>query len=241
MLPIQVYNTATGVWREGPSTNSHHGDTCAGAIGSKVYVVAGYGEFYSFDAVVEELDTSEAAPQWRQVQSLPEPRGDVTCAVTDGKLYVAGGYYDPTGAWVKDSFHNSLFEYDPSQNTWTARANMSDARGDAAMVATFDGELLVMGGEFHARNEVTQIPLHSVEMFNPEHESWSLRAPLPLARFRFAAVQYAGEVFAFGGHVLCKTGWFDDWSDLSCPASALDTVSVFLDLNHPDVFLHIAE
>ena len=233
-----VWDVATKKWSVGPSTLEMHGDTCAGAIGSKVYVVAGYGENYSYTRSVEVLDTSAADPRWVQTTPLPAPRGDLTCAVAGGKLYVAGGFYDPSGTWNPNSFHDTLFEFDPATEAWTEKARMGQARGDASMVATAEGNLLIVGGEYHARSQVIQIPVHDVELYNVAHDHWVTKAPMPLARFRFATAMYAGEVFAFGGHVLCSTGWFNDWANLDCPNRALSRVEAFLDMDHPDLFLH---
>ena len=38
--------------------------------------------------------------------------------------------------------------------------------------------------------------------------------------------------------MLCSTGWFNDWANPDCPNRALSRVEAFLDMDHPDLFLH---
>mmetsp|Transcript_42536 Transcript_42536/g.51665 ORF Transcript_42536/g.51665 Transcript_42536/m.51665 type:complete len:461 (+) Transcript_42536:207-1589(+) len=232
-----VYNIGTKEWREGACTEVPHGDTCAAELGGHVYVIGGYGVDYETLDVVEKYDPS--TERWSRVESLPDPRGDVGCASMGGSLYLIGGYYSPT--WDPDSFQNTNYKYDPTTNQWTKMADIPTARGDKAVVVLPNNRLLVIGGETHARGEVTQIPVHKVEMYYPEHDVWVEKASIPSARFRFTAASAGKDsiVYAFGGHVLCETGWNNDYDNPDCPNKALASVQAFYDLEHPDIFLNV--
>ena len=74
-------------------------------------------------------------------------------------------------------------------------------------------------------------------------------APMPYARFRFAAAAAQLEAYAFGGAALCwdtASGAANpgnaafDASTPQCQASASATASVFYELDHPDVFVQVA-
>jgi hypothetical protein len=67
------------------------------------------------------------------------------------------------------------------------------------------------------------------------------KASIPTARFRFAAVAVGEFVLAFGGHVLCETGWNGNWADMDCATRALDSQEMLLDVAHPDIWLHAAK
>ena len=101
--------------------------------------------------------------------------------------------------------------------------------------------LLRIGGEGHARGEVTQIAQHPVEQFFPEHNTWITKASIPTARFRFAAAAVGDFVHAFGGHVLCETGWNGDWGNPDCATKTLDSHQVLMDVTHPDVWIHTSK
>lgn len=232
-----AFNVASRTWRTIANTSVPHGDTCAAAIGGKVYVVAGYGIDYETLTTVEVYDPS--TDSWTAAASLPEPRGDISCTAVDDTLFAVGGYYDPSGSWQADSFHNTLYSYVPGASEWTRKQDMPTARGDKAVTALSTGRLLVVGGETHARGEVTQIPVHAVEMYHVEHDQWEAKAQIPTARFRFGMTSSGDDlVYAFGGHQLCTTGWFGDWDDPDCMEKALDSLEVYFDQKHPSVYLH---
>jgi len=237
---MDVYDIATDAWEAAVAcTAIPHSDTCAAALGGKIYVVAGYTTYYEYLATVEVYDPSVDNAAFEAAADLPEPRGDVSCVATSSHIFVAGGYYDPTGAWLPDSFHTSVFAYDPNADAWSAKAPMPVARGDKAIVALDDSRLLVIAGEQHARGEVTQVPTHSVELYSVSSDMWIQKASIPTPRFRFAAAATDGEVMAFGGHVLCTTGWDGDWDNPDCTDNALDSQEIFFDLPHPDVLIHM--
>jgi len=231
-----VYRAASGKWESGPDLSTPRGDHCMATIGNTIYAIGGWTTGYVDLASVEALDLSQSQPTWQPVADMPAPRGDLLCRCAGNKVYVAGGYHDPEGEWRPSSFQKTLFEYDPASNSWATKAPMGQARGDGAMVMTESGKILMMGGEFHARGQFNQIPQHDVELYYPAHDVWVPKAPMPLARFRFAAAQVGGEVFVFGGQLLCSTGWEGEAED-DCAQRALASTAVFLDLDHPDVFV----
>mmetsp|Transcript_21241 Transcript_21241/g.34320 ORF Transcript_21241/g.34320 Transcript_21241/m.34320 type:complete len:424 (+) Transcript_21241:496-1767(+) len=240
-----IYDITTKVWSNGPQTAVGRSDTCAATAGGKIYIVAGYDATYKELKSVEVMDPAATAPVWSAAADLPEPRGDVTCASSGSSVYAIGGFYDPKGEFAANSFHATMFQLDTTSSTtvsaWKTMANMRAARGDKAAATLADGSIVVIGGEGHARKLVTQIPQHPVEQFFPEHNTWITKASIPTARFRFAAAAVNGFVHAFGGHVLCKTGWNGDYSDTSCATNALDSHEVLMDVAHPDVWVHTSK
>ena len=234
-----VYRAATNTWEAGPDLAVPRSDNCMATVGNTIYAIGGWTVDYADVAVVEALDLSAETLAWKRVADMPAPRGDLLCRCGGAKhdrVYVAGGYHDPEGNWKPSSFHDSLFEYNPETDSWATKATMGQARGDGGLVVTESGKLLMMGGEFHARDKFNQIPQHDVEIYYPEHDLWVPRAPMPLARFRFAAAEVAGEVFVFGGQTLCSTGW-EGFAEDDCAKNALSSTQVFLDIDHPPVFL----
>lgn len=238
-----VYDIASKAWSTGPETAVGRSDTCAAAAADgKIYVVAGYAKDYETLKSVEVMDTAAAAPTWSSAADLPDKRGDVTCAASGAKVYAIGGYYDPSGTWSASAFHASMFQLDASAAAaWTNMTDMPSARGDKAAVTLSDGSIVVVGGEGHARGEVTQIAQHPVEQFFPQHNTWIVKASIPTARFRFAAAAVDDFVHAFGGHVLCETGWNGDWTNMDCATKTLDSHEVLMDVAHPDIWLHAAK
>lgn len=230
--------------------NVPRGDVCAAAtVDGTIVVAGGYGAAYKTLKSTETL--SPGSTTWAMRADMPAPRGDTACAALGNAFYLVGGYYDPSATWAPKSFHKTTFRFDAARNSWSTLAATTHASGDKAVVALPAndarpmGRLLAIGGETHARGEVTQVPIHAVEEYLPEVDTWVARAPIPTARFRFGAAVTgttadggAGEaVHAFGGHVVCSTGWFGDWGDPDCTNRALLSHEATYAVAHPVAFL----
>jgi N-acetylneuraminic acid mutarotase len=72
--------------------------------------------------------TNLPAAEWKRLAPLPEPCGGFVCGTIAGKLIVAGGtnWKDDTKRWL-----DTVWTYDPSQNTWQAAARLSSPLGYA--------------------------------------------------------------------------------------------------------------
>jgi hypothetical protein len=246
------YTQATNAWTALPALTVPRSDSCAVAIGTKVYVLGGYGEGYNISDAVEVLDTSNAAATaWSQLAPMPSPRGDLNCVSYAGQIFVFGGFYDPdcalptvgcfNGAQGGSALYNGTskfsaqtFIYTPGTNSWTQGASMRYRRGDAAVAVLPGGRIVVAGGEHSDRTLDAKVPQHSVEVYYAADDTWAEKSPMPYARFRFALAGVgSGAVYAVGGQQLCFA------SNNNCSLTASNTVSVFYELDHPDVFVQL--
>ena len=219
----------------------------------------GYAEAYNITDSLEVLDPAASVPAWRKLAPLPAPRGDLSCVALNGLLYVFGGYYDPycatVGCFNNDvtmggdpkagagavngvsNFRTETWSYDPSSNAWTARASMRYVRGDAAYAALPNGRIVVAGGERNLRTLDVKVPQHSVEIYYAAEDTWAEKAPMPYARFRFAAAAVGQSTYVFGGQQVCSD---DPAQSLNpCQSTAADSHSVFFELDHPNVFVQL--
>jgi hypothetical protein len=226
-----VYDTVTDAWAVGPELITSRSDFCAFTVGTKIYAVGGYTAYWVTLASVEVLDTAATAPAWTTAPALPAPRGDVTCAASSGKGYAIGGFYDPTASATSfdhTAFVATMYELDVASaaKAWVAKSEMPTAIGDKAAAVLSDGSILVIGGETHNRNASTLVATHTSVQYYPKHDTWVTKAPIPTARFRFAAATDAdGFVHAFGGHN-------------SEAAVTLNSHEVMMDVTHPDLWIH---
>ena len=122
----------------------------------------------------------------------------VAGAALGDRIYAVGG-----AAGSGPSIHLSSVErYDPTDQTWTAVASMSDTRHSHA-VAVLGGYLYAIGGM------PSGSPTSSVEKYDPAADSWASVASLPIARFSLAAAALDGKVYAFGGAVYAHPYFVD--------------------------------
>ncbi len=169
---VQIYDTVTGGWSDGPALPRALHHATAATDGTTIFVAgaltgtnfATIGDVYSLAPATET--------QWQARASLPagRERGAAVADVIGGKLYVAGGFRNLNASNLVDVF-------DPMTNLWTPLdplpANRDHACGGAVM-----GALVVVGG----RTVQTGSIRSEVWSYDPGANTWTPRAPLPTAR-----------------------------------------------------------
>jgi len=202
---VQVYNVSADTWSTSvariptPTT-----DLACAAGGGRVYCMGGYDSVFNvLDTLLEYNPSTDA---WTTKASLPIGRGDLTAAFLNGGIFVVGGWRTDDG-WSTLYTLKSVDFYNPATNTWSSKAALSQARGDLALTVA-NGQLFAIGGEIYdAKHDLGQYgiwehkkPVHTLEIYNPATNTWSVSSPLPTARFRFSAAAYGSQVYTFGGH-----------------------------------------
>ncbi|XP_037614103.1 kelch-like protein 33 [Sebastes umbrosus] len=127
--------------------------------------------------------------EWRKLGEMPElERVCHEVAVLKGQLYIFGGkkYYG-----INDTL-NSVYKYDPLQNSWECLVEMQEKRSSFSVVV-LDGKIYAIGG--HCNREYIQ----SVERYCPTGNSWSFTWPLDLPMAGHAAKVLQGRIFVSGG------------------------------------------
>lgn len=139
---------------------------------------------------------------WTPKASMTTARSSLASAVVGGSIYVMGGInYDinTTNGWLATNE-----AYNPVTNVWTPRAAMTTAR-QGLSAAAVNGVIYALGGD-----NVTSTcstcngfkPLATNEAYDVAGNSWSTKAPMAIARERFATAVVNGIVYAIGGMVV---------------------------------------
>ncbi|KAL3697751.1 hypothetical protein R1sor_011827 [Riccia sorocarpa] len=225
-----IYDTTQGTWSKGADILEPQSDPCAAALNGKVYLVGGYDANYGLLAKVQVYDP--ASDSWSYAPDMPTPRGDLMCAAFEGEIYVLGGYTGDT----TDPFSRKMESFNPNTQKWTTRPDLLTSRGDGAVaVLPTRKALLVIGGEGHYRNnDLFKYGKHSNEVYFATDGTWVEKALIPNARFRTAAAESGGLVYVSGGVDTCI-----NQGTQACPA--LDTTAVFLDVDHPHVYIYLKD
>jgi N-acetylneuraminic acid mutarotase len=106
-----------GNWQIRAPLPSSRTEVAAAEIGGKIYVIGGYGKNGN---LVEAYDPQK--DRWHRRASLPRALHHTGAAAVNGKLYVIGGYISGIGPV------DTVYEYDPGANRWTAKKPMPTAR-----------------------------------------------------------------------------------------------------------------
>ena len=132
-------------------------------------------------------------PPWTVAPPLSTERSHCAAAALDGKLYVFGGG-GPGFQALK-----TVECYDPAKESWTPRAPMPTARSGVVAVP-FHGRVYVMGGGFKKPDGTFQF-LTTVEIYDPESDSWTKGPDLLRRHAAPAATVLGGRIYLMGGHL----------------------------------------
>lgn len=151
----------------------------------KIYVIGGYPANRVSVATVQVFDP--ATDSWKLTSRLPVTLNHTMAASANGKLYLIGGQISNAG---DGPFVNTVFEYDPANATWTARAPMPTSRG-AGAAAVVDGKIYVAGGRPPRGSDFA--------VYDPRQNTWRVLADLPTQRNHLAAAAIGGRIYVAGG------------------------------------------
>src|SRR5258707_1859342 len=118
---------------------------------------------------------------------MPALRLDIAVAAANGKVYAFGGR-SGTGS---DPVTSSVYEYNPSTNTWAAKTNMPTARMGAIAI-TLNGLIYVIGGRSNQE-------LQTVEVYDPANDTWTTRERMPTPRSWPTAFILNNKIYVAGG------------------------------------------
>ena len=144
---------------------------------------------------------------WEQKANMPTLRSGFTTCVVNGKIFAIGGYVEGLG----DLSLSTVEMYDPKTDTWEPKADMPTARTDAA-TSVVDGKIYAIGGtvlnkfefDFLVKGQVRRIErwkpedIATVEMYDPETDTWTQKADMPTPRNTSTCV-VDGKIYAIGG------------------------------------------
>ena len=145
---VWAYNPATDEWIQGPEIPAGRKRGSAGLVvhNGKFYVIAGntIGHNGGYIPWFDEFDP--ATGKWTALPDSPRARDHFHAAVIGEKLYIAGGRLSggPGGTFAPLIAEVDVFDF--ITGTWSTVPDLPTPRA-AASVASFKGELYVIGGE----------------------------------------------------------------------------------------------
>jgi hypothetical protein len=111
-----------------------------------------------------------------------------------------------------------------TENTWTTKAPMSQARGELG-VATVNGKIYAIGGCNSTNFSQTNIIITTNEKYDPVTNIWVSRAPMPRAMWSFAIAAYKDKIYCFGnGLTQVYDPAADSWENKTAMPTSRDGV-----------------
>ena len=161
--------------------------TLGAAVAGKFYVVGGDG---SGNDVLQIRDHSWTSA-WSAIAPMDISRGGFFgCASLGGKIYVGGGEDDSTPS----NFIASCEVYDPTTNSWSAIASLSNG------LVTGGRRFVALRGKLYAVDGVTATSIPATgEVYDPSTNSWTAMAPMLNSRSSAAMAALGGKLYVVGG------------------------------------------
>ena len=156
---------------------------------------------YSFDAVSEPTVEIIDAFIVFDTDSKPDVRNQVGRATSADKNIGTGLQVSETPLVVSDTQGNAL-RFSTAQ--WTQKADMPTIRSDFS-TCVVDGKIFVIGGSLQLEwDEYGDMSLSTVEMYNPQTDTWEGKANMPTVRSNVSVSVVDGKIYAIGGSKLKK-------------------------------------
>jgi N-acetylneuraminic acid mutarotase len=138
-----------------------------------------------FTILIIALSINAFAQQWITKTPLPSLVNAPGIAVLNNIIYVIGGSNE-------NAILNTVFAYDPSNDTWSTKAPMTFSRTELS-VAAVNGKIYAIGG--YADLSAVNI----VEEYDPASNTWTTKAPMPTSRSVISCGVINNKIYVVGG------------------------------------------
>ncbi|XP_043281297.1 kelch-like protein 5 isoform X2 [Venturia canescens] len=186
---LDLSSGIAATWSVLPSMSINRNGLGIAELGGALYAVGGH-DGWSFLNSVERWDPSTR--QWSYVSPMTIPRSTVGVAVLNNKLYAVGGR-DISSCLA------TVECYDPHTNKWTACAPMLKRRGGVG-VGVLNGYLYALGGHDAPKSNPDASRLDCVERYDPKTDTWTMVAPMSIARETVGVCTLGDRLMAVGGY-----------------------------------------
>lgn len=183
----QVYDLAKGTWERLAKLPRGTDNAGAAALDGKITILGGEG------GMLQTYDV--ASGEWSVGVGPPRPRFASAVERIGHEVHLVGGWSYDRANNVSLTSHDV---YDLSTGTYHARADAPTARNHA-MSGVIDGKLYVTGGRAPGHEGADASNVTATEVYDPETDQWSARAPLPVALSGGASAVVDGQLYVFGG------------------------------------------
>jgi N-acetylneuraminic acid mutarotase len=194
--------TTAGVWRwsatsarwsSGPDLPSPRAAVYAGLIDNVLHAAGGLALDGNTDFGEHVVWDLTGSPVWTAAAPLANPRNHGGGSTSDAKFFAVSGRH----AWDEVAGDDpALDAYDPSTDSWAARAPMPVPRSEigSATVTLADGRLITVGGSITGKQ-----PSSDVLLYDPTKNVWSTLPSLPLPLKGVVAARVGAKVIVTTG------------------------------------------
>lgn len=174
-------------WKAGVPLPEARSNPAVAVCGGKIFVLGGNDYNGGTDTVWVFTPGKKI---WDPRKNMPVKLFCHSAVSINDRIYVMGGMNKANG---KMAYSNSLYVYDPANDTWMKKADMPTARARFAAVGE-KGKIYAFGG----LNEKSE-KLDVMEIYDISTDRWTSGEKMPTGRNRHGGVVLNGTIYAAGG------------------------------------------
>ena len=203
---VWAFDPANEEWIQGPEIpeNRRRGSTGLVVYNDKFYISGGntIGHNGGYVNWFDQYDPATGI--WTSLNDAPRARDHFHAGVVGDKMYLVGGRLSGDAGGVFNPTIAEVDVYDFGSGTWSTLPtdqNIPTPRA-APVVASFNGKLIVAGGEVKDQEvdgQLTSNALKITEAYDPVTQTWSRLADLNHARHGTQAIVSGNGFFVLGG------------------------------------------
>lgn len=191
-------------------------------VNNKIYAGGGYIGSASMNDW-QEFDP--ATGKWTVKKNMPGTNADRAAGITfviNGKAYLGLGAEHYLSFSLNQTELTDLWEYDPTNDSWTQKASLPDTGRDASAVFVINNKAYVVGGELNSLGGKTS----DVWEYDPATNKWTSKGAYPEGGLQYGmGFSLNGKGYVTGGSATATTQstYEFDGSKWTAKASFIDT------------------
>ena len=161
---LQIFDPSQDSWTTGDPVPTEVWNGVGGVIDGLFYLTGGADASGIISSSLWIYDPT--LDSWSSGAAMPEPRIGATSEVLNGRMYVIGGLSVVGSGGTADP-ESTVFEYDPTGNSWMTKAPIPTPRSSAAS-GVLDGKIHIAGGWHYNLGGLQSV----MEAYDPLSDSW---------------------------------------------------------------------
>lgn len=180
------YDIISDTWTQIESMPTARMNLASAVVDGKIYVIGG-DVFYDKNEMYDP-----ATETWTTLAPMPTKRQHIKAVVLDSKIYIFGGLT----SWNTVSAITEV--YDTKTNTWETKKSMPIKKHNYS-VAIVNGKIYLFGGSTSDQGNIW-VQTSSVEVYDPEMDSWEAISTMPSVRFNPGIGVLDNKILIVGGY-----------------------------------------
>ena len=194
IVQLPIAGAAENEWTVKTPMQTARGGLGVAVVGGKIYAIGGILNNTQL-SVNEEYNP--VTNTWATKKPMPTARSGFAIAVYRNKIYCIGGTVGDSNN-VVSGFTGVTEVYDPETDTWQTKKAMPTPRADL-QACVVNGKIYLIGGKAYWGAEPYYHELNVTEVYDPETDTWTTGASIPVPVFGYAAAAVDDKIFVFGG------------------------------------------